>query len=96
MEDSWVGHRPQTQSICGKETKLLVAIIKPHRVVSSASVARWLKSPLEAAGIDTYIHLQCTLSQRSIFLSYCCGWDDFSKQPTGAQSQFPEILLKVI
>ena len=45
----------RTQSIRGKETRLLVAIIKPHRAISSSSVARWLKSLLEAAGIDISI-----------------------------------------
>ena len=44
-----------TQLLQGKETKLLVAMIKPHKAISSSTVARWLMSLLEASGIDTSI-----------------------------------------
>ena len=37
----------------GNETKLFLATIKPHKAVSSSTLARWLKSLLEAAGVDT-------------------------------------------
>ena len=30
-------------------------VIKPHRAVGSSTIARWLKSTLEAAGVDTSI-----------------------------------------
>ena len=39
----------------GNETKLFLATIKPHKAVSSSTLARWLKSLLEAAGVDTSI-----------------------------------------
>ena len=45
----------RTQLLWGKETKLLVAIIKPHKAISSSMVAQWLKSLLETSGIDTSI-----------------------------------------
>ena len=45
----------KTKLICGDETKLLISFIKPHKAVTSSSVARWLKSVLSAAGIDTAI-----------------------------------------
>ena len=45
----------RTKSLRGGETKLLVAIIKPHKAVSSSTVARWLKSLLEASGVDVSI-----------------------------------------
>ena len=45
----------KTKLIRGDETKLLVSFIKPHKAVTSSSVARWLKSVLSAAGIDTAI-----------------------------------------
>lgn len=32
-----------------------MAIIRPHQAVSSSSVAQWLKSLLDASGIDTSI-----------------------------------------
>ena len=37
------------------ESKLFLATIKPHRAVSSSSIARWLKRLLEVAGVDTSI-----------------------------------------
>ena len=39
----------------GSETKLFLALIKPYKAVTSSTIARWLKSLLEAAGIDTSI-----------------------------------------
>ena len=48
-------YEARTQPFRGKETNLLVAIIKPHKAVSSSTVARWLKSLLEASSIDTSI-----------------------------------------
>ena len=48
-------YEERTQLLRGKETKLLVAIIKPHKAISSSTVARWLKSLLEASGIDISI-----------------------------------------
>ena len=45
----------KTKPIRGDETKLLISFIKPHKAVTSSSVARWLKSVLSAAGIDTVI-----------------------------------------
>ena len=45
----------KTKPIRGDETKLLISFIKPHRAVTSSSVAHWLKSVLSAAGINTAI-----------------------------------------
>jgi len=45
----------KTKPIRGDETRLLISFIKPHKAVTSSSVARWLKSVLSAAGIDTAI-----------------------------------------
>ena len=36
-------------------TQLLIAMIRPHKPVSSSTVARWLKTVLTNAGIDTSI-----------------------------------------
>ena len=48
-------YEDKTRPIRGDETKLLISFIKPHKAVTSSSVARWLKSVLSAAGIDTAI-----------------------------------------
>ena len=48
-------YEDKTGPIRGDETKLLISFIKPYRAVTSSSVARWLKSVLSAAGIDTEI-----------------------------------------
>ena len=39
----------------GERTKLFLAVVKPHRPTSSSTLARWMKSVLEKAGIDTGI-----------------------------------------
>lgn len=36
-------------------TQLLIAMIRPHKPVSSSTVARWIKTALTSAGIDTGI-----------------------------------------
>ena len=38
-----------------KATQLFIACIKPHNPVTSSTIARWLKSMLEEAGIDIAI-----------------------------------------
>ena len=48
-------YKNKTKLIRGDETKLLISFIKPHKAVTSNSVARWLKLVLSAAGIDTAI-----------------------------------------
>lgn len=45
----------KTRVVRGDETKLFVSFIKPHKAVTSSSIARWLKSTLEDAGVDTSI-----------------------------------------
>ena len=42
-----------TESLRGGKTKLFLSFIKPHRAVTSSSIARWLRTVLEQAGIDT-------------------------------------------
>ena len=39
--------------IAGQENKLFLSIVQPHKPVSSGTVARWVRSLLQAAGIDT-------------------------------------------
>ena len=34
---------------------MFLALIKPYKAVTSSTIARWLKSLLEAAGIDTSV-----------------------------------------
>ena len=45
----------KTRSLRGEESRLFVSFIKPHKVVTSSSIARWLKSMLQEAGIDISI-----------------------------------------
>ena len=40
-----------TQSPRAQEIKLFIAVIQPHQAVSSSTIARWLKSLLDSAGI---------------------------------------------
>ena len=48
-------YEQKTKSLRGEESKLFVATIKPHRAVASCTIARWLRSVLNAAGVDTSI-----------------------------------------
>ena len=43
------------KSASSEETRLFISFIKPHKAVSTATVARWIKSVLSAAGIDTSV-----------------------------------------
>ena len=46
----------RTESLRGAEhTRLFLAVVKPHKPVSPSTLARWLKTLLEKAGIDTGI-----------------------------------------
>ena len=42
----------RTNQLRGKETKLLISFIKPHKAVTSSTVDRWLRTGLELAGIN--------------------------------------------
>ena len=48
-------YEDRTAPYRGGEQKLFLALIKPYRAVTSSTKARWLKSLLEAAGIDTSV-----------------------------------------
>ena len=45
----------KTKHVRGNESKLFVSFIKPHSAVTSSTVARWLRSILDQAGIDSKI-----------------------------------------
>ena len=48
-------YEDRTAPYRGDETKLFLALIKPYRAVTPSTIARWLKSLLAAAGIDTSV-----------------------------------------
>ena len=55
----------KSESLRGEETKLFVSFIKPHKAVTSSTIARWLRSILEHSGIDPSIfgaHSTCGAS----------------------------------
>uniref|UniRef100_A0A1X7VNU7 Tyr recombinase domain-containing protein n=1 Tax=Amphimedon queenslandica TaxID=400682 RepID=A0A1X7VNU7_AMPQE len=39
----------------GNENRLFISFIKPHKAVTSSSIARWLRTTLKEAGIDSSI-----------------------------------------
>ena len=45
----------KTKPLRGEEPRLFISFIKPHKAVTSSSIARWLKTTLEEAGIDTAV-----------------------------------------
>ena len=44
-----------TQPLRGTETKLFISYIKPHKPVTSSTIARWLRATLDQAGIDSTV-----------------------------------------
>ena len=44
-----------TKPFRGSEEKLFLSFTKPHQAVTFSTIARWLKSTLETAGIDTAV-----------------------------------------
>ena len=48
-------YEERTQSVRAGESRLLLSFIQPHRAVTSSSIARWLKSLLTEAEVDTAI-----------------------------------------
>ncbi len=45
----------RTKNCRGQVTKVLIGTIKPHKALAPSTIARWLKTMLECAGIDTNI-----------------------------------------
>uniref|UniRef100_A0A1X7VC53 Uncharacterized protein n=1 Tax=Amphimedon queenslandica TaxID=400682 RepID=A0A1X7VC53_AMPQE len=45
----------KTKQMMGNENRLFISFIKPHKAVTSSSIARWLRTTLEEAGIDSTI-----------------------------------------
>ena len=43
----------RTTPLHEKETKLFISFIKPHKAVTSSSIARWLRQTLENAGVNS-------------------------------------------
>ena len=44
-----------TKQLRGSEVKLFISFIKPHKSVTSSTIARWLRTTLEQAGIDSSV-----------------------------------------
>ena len=45
----------RTGPLRGGESRLFVSFIKPHKAVTSSTIARWLRTMLELSGIDSSI-----------------------------------------
>ena len=45
----------RTEPLRGTETRLFISYIKPHKPVTSSTIARWLKLILDQAGVDPNI-----------------------------------------
>ena len=56
-----------------KETKLFLATIKPHKTVASSTIARWLKTIMERAGIDTSIFKAHSVRSASVSTAASAG-----------------------
>ena len=56
-----------------QETKLFLATIKPHKAVASSAIARWLKTIMERAGIDTAIFKAHSVRSTSVSTATSAG-----------------------
>ena len=45
----------KTDPLHGKESKLFLSFVQPHKPVTSSTIARWSRTILEQAGIDTSV-----------------------------------------
>lgn len=45
--------RDMRSVLAGQENRLFLSVVQPHKPVSASTVARWVRSLLQAAGIDT-------------------------------------------
>ena len=63
-------YEDRTAPYRGDELRLFLALINPYKAVTSSTIARWLKSLLEAAGIDTSVFSAHSV-RRGIVLSSC-------------------------
>ena len=45
----------RSKPLRGDSTKLFISFMKPHKHISRESLSRWIKTVMEAAGIDTSI-----------------------------------------
>ena len=80
----------RTRQLRGAELRLFVSFIKPHKAVTSSTIARWLWLTLEQSGIDSSIfgdipseEHRLQLLRREVLLQKI-----FLKQQTGALSPF--------
>ena len=88
-------YEDKTRPIRGDETKLLISFIKPHKAVTSSSVARWLKSVLSAAGIDTAIFSAHSSRGASSSAAANVGTNDILKAANwSAESVFQKFYYK--
>lgn len=61
------------KSASSEEVRLFISFIKPHKAVSTASVARWIKSVLSAAGINTSVFKPHRVRGASVTHKYIQG-----------------------
>ena len=61
------------KSSSSEEIRLFISFIKPHKAVSTATVARWIKSVLSAAGIDTSVFKPHSVRGASVTHKYVQG-----------------------
>ena len=61
------------KSASSEETRLFISFIKPHKAMSTATVARWRKSVLSAAGIDTSVFKPHSVRGASVTHKYVQG-----------------------
>ena len=68
-----------------RKTRLFLSYIWPHNLVTSSSIARWILSTLQSAGMDTTTFKACTLSQGCLYI--CSNFSRDNNQPDNRGSR---------
>ena len=86
------------KSASSEETRLFISFIKPHKAVSTATVARWIKSVLSAAGTDTSVFKSHSVRGASVTHKYVQGVpvvDILRMADWSSEHSFVNIILEI-
>ena len=95
----------RTKPLRGDSTKLFISFMKPHKHISRETLSRWIKTVMEAAGIDTRIfHPHSTRAAATSKAKAACvpiqeilgkkTFDRFYNKPASNELTFANSLLK--
>ena len=88
--------RTRDRRMAKEHSQLFISLIRPYNVVTSSTIARWLKSVLTKSGIDTGIFKAHSIRGASTSAAANAGVttnDILNAADWSSESVFPEVLL---